>query len=110
MAAAFGWGTLAASSLVIGAVVALRLRLSLRTIGWIMAFGGGVLISAVAFDLVEEAVDTQSGHWAVVVGIFAGCGVYFGGGLLVAPLRGGGPQGGGRAPPARFPPRVRARA
>jgi zinc transporter, ZIP family len=88
MAAAFGWGTLAASSLVIGAVVALRLRLSLRTIGWIMAFGGGVLISAVAFDLVEEAVDTQSGHWAVVVGIFAGCGVFFGGDLLVDRLGG----------------------
>src|SRR3954452_25616584 len=88
MAAAFGWGTLAASSLVIGAVAALRLRLSLRAIGWIMAFGAGVLISAVAFDLVEEAVDTQSGHWAVVVGIFAGCGVFFGGDLLVDRLGG----------------------
>ena len=56
MAAAFGWGTLAASSLVIGALVALRFRISLRVIGLILAFGAGVLISAVAFDLVEEAV------------------------------------------------------
>ena len=31
MAAAFGWGTLAASSLVIGAVVALVFRISLRS-------------------------------------------------------------------------------
>ena len=35
MAAAFGWQTLAVSSLVIGAVVALLLRISLRVIGLI---------------------------------------------------------------------------
>ena len=52
MAAAFGWGLLAASSLVIGALVALRFRISLRAIGLIMGFGAGVLISAVSFDLV----------------------------------------------------------
>ena len=65
MAAAFGWGTLAASSLVIGALVALRFRIGLRVIGLIMAFGAGVLISAVAFDLVEEAVSKSGGHGAV---------------------------------------------
>ena len=54
MAAAFGWGLLAASSLVIGALIALRFRISLRAIGLIMGFGAGVLISAVAFDLVER--------------------------------------------------------
>ena len=42
MAAAFAWGTLAAFSLVIGAVLALVFRISLRVIGLIMAFGGGV--------------------------------------------------------------------
>ena len=57
MAAAFGWGTLAASSLVIGGVLALVFRISLRAIGLIMGFGAGVLISAVAFDLVEEAAE-----------------------------------------------------
>jgi hypothetical protein len=35
MAAAFGWGILAASSLVIGALVALRFRIGLRVIGLI---------------------------------------------------------------------------
>ena len=39
----------------IGALFALRFHISLRAIGLIMAFGSGVLISAVAFDLVEEA-------------------------------------------------------
>ena len=69
MAAALGWGTLAASSLVIGAILALQFRISVRAIGLIMGFGAGVLISAVAFDLVEEAVNTESGHWAVLAGI-----------------------------------------
>ena len=89
MAAAFGWGILAASSLVIGALVALLFRISLRVIGLIMGFGAGVLISAVAFDLVEEAADKSSGHGAVVAGIFAGCAVFFGGDWLIDRLGGG---------------------
>ncbi len=60
MAGALGWGIVASSSLVIGAIVALVLRINLRTIGLIMAFGAGVLISAVAFDLVEEAAGKSS--------------------------------------------------
>ena len=43
-------------------LVALRFRIGLRVIGLIMGFGAGVLISAVAFDLVEEAVEKSSGH------------------------------------------------
>ena len=89
MAAAFGWGTLAASSLVIGALVALVFRIGLRAIGLIMAFGAGVLISAVAFDLVEEAAEKSSGHGWVVAGLFAGCVVFFGGDWLIDRLGGG---------------------
>jgi zinc transporter, ZIP family len=88
VAAALGWGMLAASSLVIGALMALRFKIGLRWIGLIMAFGAGVLISAVAFDLVEEAVDTETAHWAVVTGIFAGCGVFFGGDWVIDHLGG----------------------
>ena len=83
MAAAFGWGTLAASSLVIGALVALWFHMSLRMIGLIMAFGSGVLISAVAFDLVEEAASKAHGNGAAIAGIFAGCAVFFGGDWLI---------------------------
>ena len=83
MAEAFAWGVLAASSLVLGAAIALRFQIGLRTIGLIMGFGAGVLISAVAFDLVEEAVGKASGHGAVLVGMFAGCGVFFGGDWLI---------------------------
>jgi zinc transporter, ZIP family len=87
--AAFGWGTLAASSLVIGAIVALLFHIGLRMIGLIMAFGSGVLISAISFDLVQEAVDKSSGHGWVVGGFFAGCLVFFGGDRLIDRLGGG---------------------
>ena len=103
MWASFGWGTLAASSLVIGAIVALLFHISLRWIGLIMAFGSGVLISAISFDLVQEAVDKSSGHGWVVGGFFAGCLVFFGGDRLIDRLGGSqrkdpsGDQAGGSA-------------
>lgn len=48
-----------------------------------MGFGAGVLLSAAAFDLVEEAVGKSSGHGAALFGVLAGCGVFFGGDLLI---------------------------
>jgi zinc transporter, ZIP family len=90
MAAAFGWGTLAASSLVIGALIALWFGISLRVIGLIMGFGAGVLISALAFDLVQEAVETGSEHGWAAAGLFAGCLVFFGGDWLIG--RAGGSE------------------
>jgi ZIP family zinc transporter len=102
--AAFGWGTLAASSLVIGAVIALLFRIPIRVIGLIMAFGAGVLISAVAFDLVEEADGMSSGHGWVIAGMLAGCGVFFGGDWVIDRLGGSerkdatGRQEGGYGP------------
>lgn len=89
MGAAFGWGLLAASSLVIGAIVALLVPMRLPTIGLIMGFGAGVLISAVAFDLVEEAVELEAATWAPALGIFAGCGLFFGGDVLIDRMGGG---------------------
>ncbi len=89
MGAAFGWGLLSASSLVIGAVIAILIRIPVRVIGLIMGFGAGVLISAVAFDLVEEAAGKSTGNGALVAGLFAGCLVYFGGDRLIDRLGGG---------------------
>lgn len=89
MAGAFGWGLLAASSLVIGALVGLFLHLRVRVIGLIMAFGAGVLISAVAFDLVEVASNMSTGNGALIGGLFAGCLVFFGGDLLIDRFGGG---------------------
>lgn len=65
---AFLIGLLAASSLIIGAAIALVHRVSQSTLGLITAFGTGVLISAVASNLVADAFATSG-----VVGIPAVC-------------------------------------
>jgi zinc transporter, ZIP family len=57
--------------------------MSARVIGLIMAFGAGVLISAVAFDLVQEAADKSTGHGALIAGLFSGCLVFAGGDWLI---------------------------
>jgi ZIP family zinc transporter len=72
MAEAFVWGIVAGSSLVLGGLLALRVRLSDPVLGMIMAFGAGVLISAVSYELVADAFDTASGGGEVAGGLFAG--------------------------------------
>ena len=54
MTAALGWGALAASSLVIGALLGIARPWPGRLIGLVLAFGAGALISAVSFDLAEQ--------------------------------------------------------
>ena len=54
MTAAFGWGALAASSLVVGAFLGLLRQWPSRLMGLVLAFGAGALISAVSFDLAQE--------------------------------------------------------
>jgi ZIP family zinc transporter len=88
MIESFAWGALAASSLLLGGVLALRLRISARLLGLILGFGAGVLISAVAYELVEEAFSTaDAGGW-VAVGLFAGALVFFGGDELIGRMGG----------------------
>jgi zinc transporter, ZIP family len=82
-------GLLAASSLLIGAAIAMVHRVTQRTLGLIMAFGAGVLISAVAYDLVADAVEFADGR-SVVTGLFVGAATFFVGDLLIE--RGGGGQ------------------
>jgi ZIP family zinc transporter len=48
-----------------------------------MAFGAGVLISAVAFDLVEDAATIAYGTGWLGLGMAAGCGVFFTGDWLI---------------------------
>jgi ZIP family zinc transporter len=73
---ALWWGVFASSSLLIGAVFALRIRVNRLVLGLVMGFGAGVLLSAVAFELVEEAFDTSGVLSDVATGLFAGCAVY----------------------------------
>ncbi|HEU4464199.1 MAG TPA: ZIP family zinc transporter [Gemmatimonadota bacterium] len=83
MSAAFAWGALAASSLLIGGLIALWFRVSGRVLGLILGFGAGVLISAVAYELVEDTITTLEGGTWVAAGLSAGALVYFGGDELI---------------------------
>ena len=76
MAAAVGWGALAASSLVIGAALGLLKRWPSRWVGVVLAFGAGALISAVSFELAAEGTRV-GGAASVGVGLALGAFSYF---------------------------------
>jgi len=76
MAAAIGWGALAASSLVIGALLGVQRRWPDVQIGIVLAFGAGALISAVSFELAEEGIEV-GGAGGVAVGLALGALSYF---------------------------------
>jgi zinc transporter, ZIP family len=104
MGEAFFWGLVAGSSLVIGGAIARRASLTRRHVGLIMAFGAGVLISAVAYELVHEAFETSAGDGGIALGLLAGSALFFGAEVLIQRLaasRGGqgapGPAQSGRA-------------
>jgi ZIP family zinc transporter len=69
------WGLLAGGALVVGAAVAWIVHVPQRIVASVMAFGAGVLISALAFDLVDEAERT-GGLTATVIGFLVGAVVY----------------------------------
>jgi zinc transporter, ZIP family len=65
------WGLLGASSLVLGAAFAYLLNTPRAVTAGIMSFGCGVLISAVAYDLLEDGFQ-EGGIWPIVAGAIAG--------------------------------------
>ncbi len=69
------WGLVAGAALVIGAVIGYETTVRPRTIAGVMAFGSGVLISALAFDLMEEAY-RRGGFAAAAAGFLGGAVVY----------------------------------
>lgn len=74
------WGLVTASSLWVGATLALQ-RLANRWIGLAMAFGAGALIAAVAYELVLDAVETDVELAAL--GFATGALAFYGGDLLI---------------------------
>jgi zinc transporter, ZIP family len=88
MLEAFLWGLFATSSLVIGALVVRLSPPGERVLGAIMAFGAGVLISAVSFELVEEAVEVSGGRGGTALGFFGGAIVFSLGDLAISKLGG----------------------
>jgi ZIP family zinc transporter len=69
------WGSVAGSALVLGAGVAWLVNVPSRIIAGIMAFGSGVLISALSFELMDEAY-RKGGFAASALGFLAGGAVY----------------------------------
>jgi ZIP family zinc transporter len=101
--AAFLWGLFAASSLVVGGVLALKLPIRERLLGLIMGFGAGVLISAVAYELVAEAFETSAGNGSLALGLAAGALTFYAGDAVIDRMGGDdrkrmhGNQGAGSA-------------
>lgn len=50
------WGGISGSAVLLGALASMFLPIRKRIIGYIMAFGTGVLIGAAAYELLEDAV------------------------------------------------------
>ncbi|HYN30734.1 MAG TPA: ZIP family zinc transporter [Dermatophilaceae bacterium] len=96
------WGFVGGAALLLGAAVGLLVPVPKRVLGAVMAFGSGVLISAVAFELVEEGY-RSSGAVPVASGLAAGALTFFLGDAWLDRRggehrkRSGGQQAGGAA-------------
>jgi ZIP family zinc transporter len=88
MTSAFLWGILAASSLLLGGLLTFWFKISDKMLGLIMAFGCGVLISAVAFELAHESVELSHGSGMAALGLFAGAIVFFAGDWIIGHMGG----------------------
>jgi len=102
MLAAAGWGLVGGGALVLGAGIGLLARPPQRVIALIMAFGAGVLISALTFELTEEAF-RRGGTVSVAAGLVVGALAFFTADFMVDRRggadrkRSGGEQAGGSA-------------
>lgn len=77
------WGLLAGGALVIGAAIAWWVRVPRTVVATVMAFGAGVLISALCFDLVDEA-EATGGLVPTVTGFLGGAVAYLVANLVLA--------------------------
>jgi zinc transporter, ZIP family len=82
MISAILYGLLSGSSLFIGALLGIYLKVPRYTVGAIMAFGSGVLISALTFDLMENAY-ISGGFNSAAPGFIAGTVLFVAGDYLI---------------------------
>ncbi len=96
------WGLVGGLALVLGAALGVVRTVPARVIGLVMAFGAGVLISALAFELTAEAFRTSGGR-EVVLGLLGGALTFYVGDLVLdhrggqGRKRSGGQQAGAAA-------------
>ena len=69
------WGLVSGSALIVGAVIGFYLNVPRRLVAGIMAFGSGVLISALSFELMDEAFKL-GGFDSTAIGFVGGAAVY----------------------------------
>lgn len=94
MAAAGFWAFVGASSLILGALIARTGRLKGRPLALLIGFGSGALVSALAFDLFEEAIKASATGLSVAIGFVAGAITYFVGSEIIERLPGAGAKDG----------------
>ena len=82
----FFWGFVATFSLFIGGLSGILFKIGKRPLGLIMAFGAGVLLSAVAYELVFKSVKASVGSGASLLGIFSGAVTFFVIDLLISKM------------------------
>jgi ZIP family zinc transporter len=78
-----GWGLLAGSALLLGAALGYRARIPRRVVASVMAFGAGVLLAAVSFELVADA-RAQGGLPATAAGVVVGAVLFTGCNMALA--------------------------
>ena len=69
------FGVIASSALVIGALIGARFRLPKAVLAAMLAFAAGALITALAFELFEEAYE-HGGIWRAALGLLVGAVVF----------------------------------
>lgn len=96
------WGLVGGSALILGAAIAWFASLPQRLIAAVMAIGSGVLISAVAFDLMDEAFK-QGGFAATAWGFLGGALVYTAANVIISRRGARHRKRSGEAPHAQQP-------
>jgi ZIP family zinc transporter len=96
------WALVAASSLVVGALLSLTNRVGGLRLRLLIGFGAGALVSAVAYDLFEEAIEVSATGVSVAAGFVIGALVYYAGDELIDRLPGAGKTEGGGGLPILF--------
>lgn len=69
------WGLVSGSALIVGAAIGYYAKIPQRAIAAVMAFGAGVLISALSFELMDEAYK-RGGFDSTAIGFVGGAVVY----------------------------------
>jgi ZIP family zinc transporter len=75
MGTAVLFGVVASSALLIGAIIGVRFRLPKRLLAILLSFAAGALITALSFELFEDAYE-RGGIWRAAIGLLVGALVF----------------------------------